>query len=144
MAENQLGVKTRAMMEKEGVNTRKQEIQQNPGTNTNLQPQQQPQPQPQDAEGPMQPRLELTRVDQENMEEYVRKYSNINLDWYVPDLLNICVIDMIRNKTRMCDRLKASEGALFPLNLTNSFYRLGFVALQALKHCKLKLAPSLC
>ena len=104
MAENQLGVKTRAMMEKESVNMREQENQQNPGTSTNLQPQPQPQPHRQDTQEPMQPRLELTRVDQENMEEYVRKDSNISLDWYVPDLLNTHVIDMIRNKTRMNPR----------------------------------------
>ena len=45
MAENQLGVKTRAMMEKENGNTREQEHQQfqmNPRTNTGLQPQMQP------------------------------------------------------------------------------------------------------
>ena len=52
----------------------------------------------------MQPRLELARVDQENMEEYMRKYSNIGLDWYVPDLLNTHVIDMIKNKTHMNPR----------------------------------------
>ena len=96
MTESQLGVKTRAMMEKENVNAREQENPQNPGTSTNLKPQPQPQ-----LQGQMQPRLELTRVDQENIEEYVRKYSNISLDWYVPDLLNTRVIDMIRNKTRM-------------------------------------------
>ena len=108
MAENQLGIKTRAMMEQESVNTREQEKQQNPGTNTNLQPQPQPQPQPhlQDTQGSMQPRLELTRIDQENMEEYVRKHSNIGLDWYVPYLLNIRVSDIIRNKTHMNPREK--------------------------------------
>ena len=31
------------------------------------------------------------------MEEYVRKYSNIGLNWYVPNLLNSHVIEMIRN-----------------------------------------------
>ena len=34
----------------------------------------------------------------------MRKSSNIGLDWYVPDLLNTCVIDMIRNKTCMNSR----------------------------------------
>ena len=99
MADNQLGVKTRAMMEKEGVKTREQEhqqIQMNLGSNTDQQPQ--PQPHHQDTQDPTQLRVELTRVDQENMEEYVRKYSNIGFIWYVPDLLNTCIIDMIRNK----------------------------------------------
>ena len=104
MTESQPGVKTRAMMEKENVNSREQENPQNPGTDTNLQPQ--PHPHPHGTQGQMQPRREFTRVDQENMEEYVRKDSNINLDWYVPDLLNTHVIDMIRNKTRMNPREK--------------------------------------
>ena len=104
MAENQLGVKTRAMMEKENVNVREQGNPQNLGTSTNLQPQPQPKPHLQDTQGKMQPRLELRRVNQENMEEYMRKYSNISLDWYVPGLLNTHVIDMIRNKTHMNPR----------------------------------------
>ena len=111
MADNQLGVKTRAMIEKEGANTREQEHQQTPpncGPNTDQQPQPQqptcPQPHHQDSQGLTQPRLESTRVDQENMEEYVRKHSNIGLDSYVPDLLNTRVIDMIRNKIHVNSR----------------------------------------
>ena len=55
------------MIEKESVKMRDQENHQNPGTSTNLRLQPQPQPQPhlQDTKEPMQPRLELTRVDQE-------------------------------------------------------------------------------
>ena len=112
MVDNQLRVKTRAMIEKEGTNVKDPERQQvptNPETATDPQPQPQPhqqphpqiQPHPQnlDIQGAMQtPRVELTRIDQNNMEEYVRKYSNIGLNWYVPNLLNSCVIDMIRNK----------------------------------------------
>ena len=114
MADNQLGVKTRAMIEKEGVNLKDPECQQvptNPETTTDQQPQPQPhqQPQPQlhpqphnlDTQGAMQnPRVELTRIDQNDMEEYVRKYSDIGLNWYVPNLLNTRIIDLIRNKTQ--------------------------------------------
>ena len=42
-----------------------------------------------------------------------------------------------------CDRLKALEGALFCLDLTNSLTNSGSWAFQALKHCKLKLVNSL-
>ena len=116
MADNQLGVKTRAMIEKEGVNLKAPECQQaptNPETTTGQQPQPQPhqqpqqQPQPQlhpqphnlDTQGTMQnPRVELTRIDQNDMEEYVRKYSDIGLNWYGPNLLNTHIIDLIRNK----------------------------------------------
>ena len=95
MADNQLGVKTMAMIEKEGTNLKNSECQQaptNPETTTDKQPQPQPyqQPQPQlhsqphnlDTQGTMQNlRVELTRIDQNNMEEYIRKYSNIDLNW---------------------------------------------------------------
>ena len=71
---------------------------------TAAEPQQQPQPQiqphPQNLkiQGTMQnPRVELTRIDQKDMEEYVRNYSNISLNWYVLNFLNSHVIDMIRN-----------------------------------------------
>ena len=110
MADNQLGVKTRVMIEKEGVNQKDPEHQQAPTnleTTADQQPQPQPhqQPQPQlhpqphnlDTQGTMQnPKVELTRIDQSNIEEYVRKYNDIGLNWYV--LLNNRIIDMIRNK----------------------------------------------
>ena len=102
MADNQLGVKTRAMIEKEGANLKSPECQQtpmNPETTTDQQPQPQPQPHNPGTQGAMQyPRIELMRIDQNDLEEYVKKYSDIGLDWYVPNLLNTCVIDMIRNK----------------------------------------------
>ena len=112
MVDHQLGVKTRDMIEKEGTNLKDPEHQQtpmNPETATEPQPQPQPhqqlqlqiQPHPQnlDIQGTVQnPRVELTRIDQNDMEEYIRKYSNINFNWYVPNLLNSCLIDMIRNK----------------------------------------------
>ena len=98
MADNQVGVKTRTMIEKEGVNIKDPEWQQaptNPETTTDQQPQPQPhqqpqpqlhpQPQPQPhnlaTQGAMQNlRVELTRIDQNDMEEYVRKYSDIGLN----------------------------------------------------------------
>ena len=38
------------------------------------------------------------------MEEYIRRYSDIGLDWYVPNLCNTCVKDLIK------DRLPISTG----------------------------------
>ena len=52
------------------------------------------------------PGVELTRIDQNDMEEYVRKYSNIGLNWYVPNLLNSRVVDMIRNNIHSDPREK--------------------------------------
>ena len=108
MADKQLGVKTRAMIENKNKNLRDMKNQQMP-TNaeitTDQQPHQQPQLQPHlqlhnlDTQGAMQnPRVELTRIDQNDMEEYVRKYRNIGLNWYDPNLLNTRVIDLIKNK----------------------------------------------
>ena len=50
------------------------------------------------------PTVELTRMETDNMIDYVRRFSNIGLDWYVPDLNNTRVRDMIK------DRLPTSTG----------------------------------
>ena len=72
-----------------------QQVQMNPETNTD----QQPHSHNQDIQGAIQnPTAELTRIDADDMEEFVRKYSNIGLNWYVPNLINTCVIDLIRNR----------------------------------------------
>ena len=44
------------------------------------------------------PVVELTRIETDNLIEYVRSSSKINLDWYVPDLRNTRVRDMIKNR----------------------------------------------
>ena len=102
MADNQLGVKTRAMTEKEEANPTSPEHQQSPASPDNQQhpqPKSQPQQHNMDIQGTIpNPRVELTRIDQDNLEQYIRDHSEIGLDWYVPNLLNTCVIDMIRNK----------------------------------------------
>ena len=41
------------------------------------------------------PVVELTRIETDNLMEYVRTSSKINLDWYVPDLMNTCIRDTI-------------------------------------------------
>ena len=49
------------------------------------------------------PTVELTRIDgnhgvmsDENIEDYVRRYGEIGLDWYVPDLSNNHIRDLIK------------------------------------------------
>ena len=102
MADNQLGVKTRAMTEKEGANPTRPEHQQaptGPSSQQHLQPQRQLQQHNTDSQGAIpNPRVELTRINEENLEQYIRDHSKISLDWYVPNLLNTLFIDMIRNK----------------------------------------------
>ena len=43
------------------------------------------------------PTVDLTRTDVDNIEEYIRRHSDIGLDWYVPNLSNTHVRDL--NKT---------------------------------------------
>ena len=53
----------------------------------------------QDNQGAIQnPTVELTRIDADDMEEFVRRDSDIGLNWYVPNLINTCVIDLITNR----------------------------------------------
>ena len=44
------------------------------------------------------PVAELTGIETDNLIEYVRTSSEINLDWYVPDLMNTHIRDMIKNR----------------------------------------------
>ena len=50
------------------------------------------------------PTVELTRTDADNIEEYVRRHGDIGLDWHVPNLVNTHVRDPIK------DRLPISTG----------------------------------
>ena len=40
-------------------------------------------------------------METDNMIDYVRNFSNIGLDWYVPDLNNSCVRDIIIERLPM-------------------------------------------
>ena len=49
------------------------------------------------------PTIELTRINgnqrvmsEENIEDYIRRHSEIGLDWYVPDLSNTHIRDLIK------------------------------------------------
>ena len=49
------------------------------------------------------PTVELTRMETDNMIDYVRNFSNIGLDWYVPDLNNSHVRNIINESvTHWC------------------------------------------
>ena len=102
MADNPPGVQTREMTdaqckEVQTVNT----LEQQPVPEVTSSPtptMENPTPN-QDSQNPaLNPVVELTRIETENMMEYVRTSSNINLDWYMPDLMNIRIRDMIKNR----------------------------------------------
>ena len=44
----------------------------------------------------MNPTVELHRTKEDAIEEFVRQHGTINLDWYVPDLCNTRVGDLIK------------------------------------------------
>ena len=108
MAKNRLGVQTRLMVD----------TQRNKNQTANT-PEQQPvqavinnptpaieNPTPNaDPQNPaLNPTVELTRMETDNMIDYVRNFSNISLDWYVADLNNSCVRDVLN------DRLSTGTG----------------------------------
>ena len=55
-------------------------------------------PNPDQPSAALNPTVVLTRTDTDNLEEYIRKHSDIGLDWYVPNLCNICVRELIRDR----------------------------------------------
>ena len=57
-----------------------------------------PTPNPDQQNAALNPTVELTRMDDENIEEYIRRHGEIGLDWYVPDLSNTRVRDLIKTR----------------------------------------------
>ena len=54
----------------------------------------------------MNPAVELTRINgnqwamsNENIKDYIRRHSETRLDWYVPDLRNTCIRDLIKARS---------------------------------------------
>ena len=45
--------------------------------------------------------MQLTRVDTEKLEEFIRNHSDVALDWYVPNFVNTRVKDLIRNRVQI-------------------------------------------
>ena len=53
------------------------------------------------ADPAMNPTVELHRTKEEAIEEFVRQHGTINLDWYVPDLCNTRVGDLIKKRLQL-------------------------------------------
>ena len=102
MAENQLGVQTRSMVDaqcKEEQTANHLEQQPVPEATNNPTPTMENPTPNQDPQNPaLNSTVELTRIEIDNMMEYIRTSSNISLDWYVPDLNNTHMRDMIKNR----------------------------------------------
>ena len=49
----------------------------------------------------MNPTVELHRTKEDAIEEFVRQHGTINLDWYVPDLCNTRVGDLIKKRLQL-------------------------------------------
>ena len=108
MTENRLGVQTRSMAD---AQYNKEEIADQPehqpvqmNTNNPTAATDHPTPNLDQWNAALNLTVELMRMEANNMEEYIRRFSDIGLDWYVPNLSNTRMRDMIR------DRLPISTG----------------------------------
>ena len=97
MAENQVGVKTRAMT---GVHHTEEDAghQQTPA-NPKIVPDQAHHQQ--NNHTTKNPTVQLTRIDTDNLEGFVRNHSDIGLEWYVSILVNTCIKELIRNRVQI-------------------------------------------
>ena len=72
----------------------------------------------------MNPTVELHRTKEDAIEEFVRQHGTINLDWYVPDLCNTRVGDLIKKRLQletMEGRILFSSPALSEFFKTSNF-----------------------
>ena len=53
------------------------------------------------ADPAMNPTVELHRTKEEAIEEFIRQHGTITLDWYVPDLCNTRVSDLIKKRLQL-------------------------------------------
>ena len=68
----------------------------------------------------MNPSVELHKTKEEAIKEFVRQHGTIALDWYVPDLCNTRVGDLIKERLL----LKSTEGRiLFSCPPLNEFFK---------------------
>ena len=66
------------------------------------------------------PTVELHRTKEDTIKEFVRQHGTINLDWYVPDLCNTRVGDLIQKRLQ----LGTTEGRiLFSSPALNKFFK---------------------
>ena len=76
------------------------------------------------ADQAMNPTVELHRTNEDTIEEFVRQHGTINLDWYVPDLCNTRVGDLIKKRLQletMEGRILFSSPALSEFFKTSNF-----------------------
>ena len=66
------------------------------------------------------PTIELHRTKEDAIKEFIREHGTINLDWYVPDLCNTKVGDLIEKRLQ----LGTTEGRiLFSSPALNNFFK---------------------
>ena len=103
--ENNTGVQTRAMAQRVDNEANPEQLQRA-------------------ADPAMNPTVELHRTKEEAIEEFVRQHGTINLDWYVPDLCNTRVGDLIKKRLQletMEGRILFSSPALSEFFKTSNF-----------------------
>ena len=100
--ENSVGIQTRAMTEAQHMDDGAQrQLVNNPeqvqGTNPEAATGQRT-PNPDTQNPAMNPTVDLHKTDNESIEEFVRRQGAIGLDWYVPNLSNTRVGDLIKDR----------------------------------------------
>ena len=102
MAENKLEVQTRSMADaqriEEEMSNQLEHQPVQPNTDNRARTPENPTPTIDQQYASLNPVVELTRTDVDNMEVYIRRFSDIGLDWYVPNLCNTHVRDLIKNR----------------------------------------------
>ena len=99
--ENNIGVKTRAMAQRVDNEANPEQVQKTMDQATT-------------------PTIELHRTKEDTIKEFVRQHGTINLDWYVPDLCNTRVGDLIEKRLQ----LGTTEGrVLFSSPTLNKFFK---------------------
>ena len=100
-AENNIGVQTRAMTQRVDNEV---DIEQAQGT----------------MEQATNPTVELHRTKEDTIKEFVQQYGTISLDWYMPDLRNTRVDNLIENRLQ----LRTAEGRiLFSSPALSEFFK---------------------
>ena len=99
--ENDIGVQTRAMAQRVDNDANPEQVQRTTDQATT-------------------PTVELHKTKEDTIKEFVRQHGTINLDWYVPDLYNTRVDDLIEKRLQ----LETTEGRiLFSSPVLNEFFK---------------------
>ena len=102
MTENRLGVQTRSMADTQHTEEETQNQLDNQQAQMNrdnlIVVPEHTTPNLDQPKAALNPTVELTKMSDENIEEYIRRHSEIGLDWYVPDLSNTHIRDLIKTR----------------------------------------------